>query len=92
MEAAFPDDFLDSCYPPFGIRVKTSDSPSGMCSDVMEYVSESRSSVTVEIFASHRTPLNGLFCARRTLSFVYVLEFSTVRKEKLDVEEEVFHA
>ena len=33
-----------------------------------------------------------VFCARRTLSFVYVLEFSTVRKEKLDVEEEVFHA
>ena len=33
-----------------------------------------------------------LFCLRRTLSFVHVLEFSTVRKEKLDVEAKAFYA
>ena len=33
-----------------------------------------------------------LFCVSRTLSFTYVLEFSTSRKEELDVEKKVFHA
>jgi hypothetical protein len=33
-----------------------------------------------------------LFCLSRTLSFDDVLEFSTARKEKLDVEEEAFYA
>ena len=33
-----------------------------------------------------------MFCASTTLSFAYVLEFSTARKEKLNVQKEVFHA
>jgi len=33
-----------------------------------------------------------VFCSRRTLSFAYVLEFSTTRQEKLDVEAKVFYA
>jgi hypothetical protein len=33
-----------------------------------------------------------LFCPSWTLSFIYVLEFSTDRKEELDVQEEVFIA
>jgi len=32
-----------------------------------------------------------LFCSRRTLSFAYVLEFSTSRQEKLDVEAKAFY-
>ncbi|MEJ1729693.1 hypothetical protein SMA90_25505, partial [Escherichia coli] len=34
----------------------------------------------------------GLFCSRRTLSIAYVLEFSTSRQEKLDVEANAFYA
>jgi len=33
-----------------------------------------------------------VFCLSWTLSFIYVLEFSTDRKEELDVQEEVFIA
>ena len=33
-----------------------------------------------------------LFCSRRTLSIAYVLEFSTSRQEKLDVEANAFYA
>ncbi len=34
----------------------------------------------------------GVFCSRRTLSIAYVLEFSTSRQEKLDVEANAFYA
>jgi len=33
-----------------------------------------------------------VFCSRRTLSIAYVLEFSTSRQEKLDVEANAFYA
>ena len=36
--------------------------------------------------------LPDVFCSRRTLSIAYVLEFSTSRQEKLDVEANAFYA
>jgi putative ABC transport system ATP-binding protein len=41
----------------------------------------------------HHKPCElSVFCSRRTLSIAYVLEFSTSRQEKLDVEANAFYA